>query len=466
MTSYGRRSDGPTRPERERRVEHDEVGADAGGHLVDAGHHPRVRQQRRLAHPLDVERLGAIELLGPGVRTGQHGARLRRQPSPPLPQQRLDAADLRREVVRDQQVLHSRPRRCCGPRGVLAQDLVGVVEVGAQHGDGIGVIGRRRRVAQHDEGIAPRPARVTVGEVAAAPPVEHLVVGGAQQGDDVDERRRRLDVQLRPATEPHRRRARVLALVAAVQPVADRLAPVRRDRARLLQQPRQAAPGIDDARLDDRLRRAAVEAPGARAAAVVHHRVRHRQRRRGDHAAEHEPAPRSGHHQVGVLAEPADAGEVGHLAVDDAVVVGERHRLPPVRAQPSGDVPHRLAQAIGDVVPRVPSDPPRDTVGSLGCRRPVRQRPDEDRLSSVDRSLRVRAALGVAVGERHLVGQAGGGTAAQLAPRPQQRRRRGDTAVRDTAGGGDVVQLGDVPGRRRLGAVSPDRRSRPHGAAG
>ena len=47
----------PDQPERHRRVEHDELGADLAGEVVDAPHHQRVRQQHRLARPLDAERL-------------------------------------------------------------------------------------------------------------------------------------------------------------------------------------------------------------------------------------------------------------------------------------------------------------------------------------------------------------------------------------------------------------------------
>ena len=96
----------PDESERHRRVEHDEVGADVGGQRVDPRHHRWVREQHRLTHPLHPERLGGVELGRPGVRAGEHGERVRRQAPPPLPQQRLDAADLRREVVRDEEVLH------------------------------------------------------------------------------------------------------------------------------------------------------------------------------------------------------------------------------------------------------------------------------------------------------------------------------------------------------------------------
>ena len=68
-TSYGSSQRRADEPERHRRVEHDEVGADLAGQAVDAPHHPRVRQQHRLAGPLDAVRLGAVELR-PRRRTG------------------------------------------------------------------------------------------------------------------------------------------------------------------------------------------------------------------------------------------------------------------------------------------------------------------------------------------------------------------------------------------------------------
>ena len=60
---------GTDQTERHRRVEHDELGAELGGELVDAAHHQRVRQQHRLAGALDAERLRGVELRG-ARRTG------------------------------------------------------------------------------------------------------------------------------------------------------------------------------------------------------------------------------------------------------------------------------------------------------------------------------------------------------------------------------------------------------------
>ena len=118
-----RRSD---EPERNGRVEHDEVGTEVGGQLVDAAHHQRVRQQHLLGHALDAVRLLGVECRGPAVRAGEHGERLRWQPPPPLPQQRLDPADLRREVVRDEQVFHSLFGPSAIGSGFVASDRIGL----------------------------------------------------------------------------------------------------------------------------------------------------------------------------------------------------------------------------------------------------------------------------------------------------------------------------------------------------
>ena len=96
----------PDEAQRDGGVEYDQVCADFAGELVDAPDHPGVRQQHRLAGPLDPVGLGAVEPRRAGVRARQHGEAIRWEPPPPLPQQRLDPADLRWEVVRDEEVLH------------------------------------------------------------------------------------------------------------------------------------------------------------------------------------------------------------------------------------------------------------------------------------------------------------------------------------------------------------------------
>ena len=97
----------PDQAERDGGVDDDEVGAEVLGQFVDLMDHPRVREQHGLAGPFDAVGLAGVELGRARIRAGEHGERLGRQPAPPLPQQRLDPADLRRKVVGDEQVLHA-----------------------------------------------------------------------------------------------------------------------------------------------------------------------------------------------------------------------------------------------------------------------------------------------------------------------------------------------------------------------
>ena len=100
----------PDESERDGGVEHDEVGAEVAGEFVDLAHHERVREQDRFAGPLDPVRLVGVERRRVGVRAGEHGEPIGGKTTPPLPEQRLDAADLRWEVVGDEEVLHARHR--------------------------------------------------------------------------------------------------------------------------------------------------------------------------------------------------------------------------------------------------------------------------------------------------------------------------------------------------------------------
>ena len=95
-------------PERDGGIEHDQFGADLGAQVVDAADHDRVRQEDGLGRALDAERLLGVEPLGAAVGAREDGEAVGRQAPPPLPEHRLDPADLRREVVRDEQVLHGR----------------------------------------------------------------------------------------------------------------------------------------------------------------------------------------------------------------------------------------------------------------------------------------------------------------------------------------------------------------------
>ena len=180
-------------------------------------------------------------------------------------------------------------------------------------------------VAEHDQRVAPQPPRIATGDVPPTVAVETAVVVGVEQVEHVDPRLHVAVEHPGVATpQAHGRRARLLAVVAAVDAVADRLAQRERDRpGRCSTQARHRLASMTPGR-DDRPGRARRRCSAARSAAVGD-RCRGRERRRRDDAAEHEPAAGPGNEEVGVLAEPAEPAAVGDLAVDDRVVVGERH---------------------------------------------------------------------------------------------------------------------------------------------
>ena len=251
--------------------------------------------------------------------------------------------------------------------------------------------------------------------------------------------------------ETNGRRAHRLAVVAAVDPVAEHGPPSPVDDPRLLDDPGQATTGIDHARGDDRAGRAGVDAAAARAAAIGHRLVGGRQRGRGDHAAEHEPTAGTRQEEVGVLAEPADTGAVGNLAIDDRVVVGEHDRPPSVAPQSTGDSPKAFAQRLIVIGPGVASDAP---VWPFRRRRfigVVRACADQDRAGIGDRSPRIRRADRVLVRELQTVVQAGVLPTDQLGPGSLEDLGVADPEV------GDAVQFGDVDQLLHVRAVNRRR---------
>ena len=97
----------PQPAERQCRIEQHEVGTDLVGETIDAPHQRVGRQQPAGAVALDPDGLAAIELCGSRMRGGEDRGRLGRQSPPQLPEVRLDATELGREVVGDEQVLHA-----------------------------------------------------------------------------------------------------------------------------------------------------------------------------------------------------------------------------------------------------------------------------------------------------------------------------------------------------------------------
>ena len=278
------------------------------------------------------------------VRRGEHDELVGRQPPPQLPQVRLDAADLGREVVGDEQVPHDR-RRGAARRATVAvgRGRRRAPTPRARRSIGVGVRraqraqrGLARRVvavadvAQHDERVAAQAARVAPGDVPAAVAGEQLVVGAAEQ---LEQRHPRLRVVAAVVAGAAGRRR---ATGWAGTPPGSRRS--RRCGRRARRGTRRGnAPGACTSQA--RQRRASTT-PGATMAPVGQpsRQRRHapqpsatgagrrRQRRVGDDRARaRTTTAEPGQQQVGVLAVPAEPGPVGRLAVDEAVVVGEHH---------------------------------------------------------------------------------------------------------------------------------------------
>src|SRR5581483_5920047 len=91
------------RADREHRIDEDHVGTQLARERVDVARERRRRQQERLLRAHDAVRLLGVEGRVTVVRRRQHGRVRGRQPPPQLAQVRLDAAELGREVVRDEQ---------------------------------------------------------------------------------------------------------------------------------------------------------------------------------------------------------------------------------------------------------------------------------------------------------------------------------------------------------------------------
>ena len=90
-------------PEREHRIDEHDVGADLTRERAGALRHRARRQQHARLHPFDAEVERGVERGRAGMRRGEHGRLPRRQSLPQLREVRLDAADLGREVVGDEQ---------------------------------------------------------------------------------------------------------------------------------------------------------------------------------------------------------------------------------------------------------------------------------------------------------------------------------------------------------------------------
>src|SRR5436190_8522379 len=168
---------------------------------------------------------------------------------------------------------------------------------------------RARRVAQADREVA-QPALVADAPDRRA--AQALVELGLRPAEELDQRRAveavahlevRLVARLREAVPG----ADELAIVAAVNPVANQRPQLYRDRAFVLDREiRDAAARVELVGPDDRLRWTDVDAAAAAAAMLLDRRIR-RQRQVGVHLAQKEPGARAIEKQR-VLATPADPG--------------------------------------------------------------------------------------------------------------------------------------------------------------
>ena len=193
------------------RIDDDDLGVVGLGELVDSTNEHRLWQQPWFAAADHGEVLGGIPGLGSVVRGGVHDDVVGGQTPPQLPEVVLDAADLRREVVGDEQVPdHARTLR---PRDLVAdlERLVVGEFVGHRNaeptGDPHGVSpqhhrrvpqvtldnrsdgrGRPGHIAEHEERIATQVVGVTVRDVPTPESGQEFVVAGVEHAQNIDPR--------------------------------------------------------------------------------------------------------------------------------------------------------------------------------------------------------------------------------------------------------------------------------------
>ena len=137
------------------------------------------------------------------MRRREDGDVVGRKPAPQLPEVRLDPTVLGREVVRDEQVPHSSActnglassldereevapsERSARPARVRAQELVVMVEVGAQRQLDLRIMAVGG-VAEDDQRVPAEVPHGPVGDVPAAVPFEQRLVRRGEQIEHVD----------------------------------------------------------------------------------------------------------------------------------------------------------------------------------------------------------------------------------------------------------------------------------------
>ena len=313
---------------------------------------------------------------------------------------------------------------------------------------------RTSHVAQCNQGIASDPSRLAIRHVPSAPATQHLRIVGIE---DLDQRHPWLDLhrmRLVLGCEPHGGGTDRLAVVAAVDSIADRGTPLAVHHTGLLNDPGQASAGIDHTGGDDRPGWTGVDAPTTRATSVRNGLDRRRKWCSGDDTAEHEPATCTRQQDVGVLAEPADTGPVRNLAVDDRVVVGKCNRSPAVTTQLSCDRSQALTQRCVVIGPCISRHAAVCPGGSRWLVRVIRAGADQHRLRPGDRLAGIGRTLRVLVRELQSIVQSDILSAEQLGPSSLEYLCVADTDVRD------VVLLGDLDETTQVRGVNRRRRQR------
>ena len=177
-----------------------------------------------------------------------------------------------------------------------------------RNGSASSLVARPTDVAERDERVTPKPARVVPRHVQ---PVELLDERRAVDLEPVGERdgRHRVVRKWLPCTpllHASVPRADVLADVAAVDAIVERVHHVVGDRSRRLRPVRETTRGVEHARLIERSRRAGVDAERAAPTAGIERRARF-ELDVGHERPEHDPRAVRSRDEHRVLADEADA---------------------------------------------------------------------------------------------------------------------------------------------------------------
>ena len=200
-------------------------------------------------------------------------------------------------------------------------------------------------------------------DVPAPESGQEFVVVGVEHAQDIDPRL--VGTRRRGSTHADLvRRTHILAVVAAIDAIAECLAVLDREHAFGLHKPCQTSAGVDHPRFDDRPGWASVEARRAGATAVGDRRlVVGFDRCVGDHGAQHNQGADARYENVAALAPPADAGSVRCSPIDKMVLISDDGGTVAGVAQRFGDGLQRRPQDGVVVLPRVGRHPSHRHIG-------------------------------------------------------------------------------------------------------